>query len=154
MDIWSVLAGAIITGLLFLLKHFVTRATNRTDKQERIKETNIGKELEAEESFRDSLIRRVEILESKIDDLNKEVKEQGIENATIKAENVNLKKDNQRLEREIEDLRKRRRTSDETIAALRSELDTLKALVAKNELGTADNPVHAVVESAEQNTSA
>jgi chromosome segregation ATPase len=147
MDIWSALIGAVVTGLLFLLKHFVVRSTNRTDKQEAIRETNNAHELEADESFRESLIRRVEVLEGKIDKLNTEVNEQVKENATIKAENAGLKKDNARLEREIEDLRKHRRSSDTLIASLRAELDILKARVAQVDIGTADNPVHAVIES-------
>jgi chromosome segregation ATPase len=147
MDIWSALIGAVVMGLLFLLKHFVVRSTNRTDKQEAIRETNNAHELEADESFRESLIRRVEVLEGKIDKLNTEVNEQVKENATIKAENAGLKKDNARLEREIEDLRKHRRSSDSLITALRAELDILKARVAQGEIGTAEQPLHVTVDN-------
>ncbi len=141
MDPLSAVIGGGVTVAIFLVRHFVVRSTNRTDRKEKTKETNNANELEADESFRDSLMRRVELLENKQEKTTEKLTQSLVDNATMKAENESLKGQNGRLRAKVEAL-------TETIAALRSELDALKQQVnGQPQIGTADEPLHVAIEA-------
>lgn len=135
---YGVIAAALGFGaiLLFLVKHYVTRDSNKRDKRDArhdandaIHASNQGKQIDADtEAFKIIAARLHEVeerLEKKIDKLQDELSSQREMNARKDAKIEHLEADNIRL-------RERCNQQRDEIAALRAELEALKRVVQLN----------------------
>jgi predicted RNase H-like nuclease (RuvC/YqgF family) len=156
--IGSFLGGGTIVGafVFWYLKRTVTRRDSKRDKADEKAEqkqtadieradANRGKEIDADsEAFKIIANRLHEVEErfdAKIEKLQAELANHMVAGAKKDAKIEHLEKDNDRL-------RERVLSQDKLIDGLRRELDILKLQVSgKNDIGSADNPVHAVIES-------
>ena len=104
----------------------IQRIFAKRDAQHQNAATIHASDLDASSEFRDALIKRIDILEKRLDDVNLLLTSQMKENARLSAENAALQKDNIRQEKEIAELRAECQNADIIIAQLRTEVDELK----------------------------
>lgn len=147
--------GGIGAGILFLLKHYVIRDSNRRDRRDQAQEeiagvhvTNQGKQIDADQAAFMIVSERLKLVEERVEKLHDDLTSQREMNAKKDAKIEHLEQDNQRL-------RERCTKQDKEIADLRIELNALKLLVQLNgtqqaaelleQKGTAEDPIHVAV---------
>lgn len=114
-----VIAIAAAFGVGNLLLAIYQRYIGKKDKEGEIHETNRGKELDFSSSFQDRLLKRVDNLESELQEMRDDQLEQVRSNARLTVENENLQKENLRQAAEIQRL-------TETVQRLETEIEGLK----------------------------
>lgn len=123
----TLLAVFGVLGIGAIVRAFLDRHWKLKDAKVADNSINHASDLDASSEFRDALIKRIETLEKRLDDVNSVLTSQMKENARLAFENESLKAENVRLEGEIEELRADAKEAECTIQGLRQELDALKA---------------------------
>lgn len=149
---WVIAAVSLITalGIGKLLAMAYKASQDRKAVKRALDETTSGKAIDADVNAFNSISKRLELVELRLDSVHAQLMDQKVENAKLEAENSRLAKENERQEKEIE--RQRGRLHDfadklqekdahvlaltvelkdrhNEISQLRSEMDQLKRQV-------------------------
>jgi len=107
------------------------RYFSKKDAGEKIHETNQTAKIEADGLFRDSLIRRIEVLENSLGEMQKEQLSQARTNERLTTENKHLESANNRQAGEITDLKKRNRELNDKVTVLTQTVASLASRLSE-----------------------
>lgn len=133
--------GGVVTllalfGVGKLFEIWFTRKLKKKDDAESVHATNQQHQFEYDSKFIQTLLSRVETLERKLEEVQKENLTQAVKGERVSAENEHLKTDNTRLQKRVEDLQQENKQQalkiinlENSNRRLESEVQDLKELV-------------------------
>lgn len=130
------LLGFVGIGKLFEMR--AARKYQLQDKNNEVHETNQGKMIDSQITFRQSFVDRLGKVETKLETVQEKLNSQLVMNAELKAENKNLKDERERLNKEIEKMRETNNKQAIQIVNLENELHRTQDDVMKYKQEIAD----------------
>lgn len=118
-------------GIGALLKLGYAARIERQKIKAELDQTNSGKAIDADVNAFNSISKRLELVEARLDAVHSQLMDQKVENAKLEADNLRLTRDNERQEKEIERQRERLHKLAEDIQIRDSHITELKVMVEK-----------------------
>lgn len=120
-----------LLGIGKLLELAFKARQDRKAVQKAIDQTNSGKAIDADVNAFNSISKRLELVEARMDDVTSQLMDQKVENAKLEADNVRLTKDNERQEKEIDRQRVRLHDLAKEIQNRDKQIYDLKVVVTQ-----------------------
>jgi cell division protein FtsB len=126
------IVGAVLSffGLLGIGKLLAMAYAARLERQKvqkALDQTNSGKEIDADVDAFQAVMKRLEKVEMRVDELQDKLSLEMQKSARLEAENENLKAENTRQAKRIHDLADHLQQKDAQIAGLHREIDAMRA---------------------------
>lgn len=128
---WGYIIGSILLGLGIakLLQMGYAAAIDRRKVRETLEHTNSGKQIDADVHAYDSVSKRLELVEAKLDVVHSQLMEQKVENAELRSDAQHAEKEMERQAVEILGLRKRNHDLSDELQKRDAKLALLEARI-------------------------